>query len=113
MIVEDQALIAMSIEAYLEQLGFEVAGPFPTGAKALKWLESDPPELAILDIMLRDGPCVRLARELKQRCIPFVIYSGLRACSDCPPELRGVPWLEKPASRESLAQLLDEIGSPN
>jgi len=111
MVAEDQALIAMSIEAYLEESGFEVAGPFPTSAKALKWLERATPGLAILDVMLQDGPSLRLARELKARAIPFVIYSGLPPTPTIPPEFQDVPWLEKPVSRENLARTLEQMAA--
>jgi hypothetical protein len=40
MIVEDQALIGMSLEASLEEAGFDVAGPFMSNAQALKWMEN-------------------------------------------------------------------------
>ena len=35
LLVEDQALIGMALEAYLEGAGYEVAGPFATSAAAL------------------------------------------------------------------------------
>jgi two-component SAPR family response regulator len=109
MIVEDQALIAMALEASLEEAGFETAGPFMTNAKALEWLEADTPELAVLDVVLKDGSCVQLARELKSRNVPFLIYSGLPPAAERPPELQDVPWLEKPVSRETLASTLEQL----
>jgi len=109
MIVEDQALIGLALEAYLEQTGFKIAGLFPTNEKALRWLEGGTPDLALLDLMLADGPCVLLARELKRRGIPFAIYSALPRREDAPPELRGVPWLEKPVQREIVAKTLENL----
>jgi two-component SAPR family response regulator len=109
MIVEDQALIAMALEAYLEEVGFETAGPFMSNAASLQWLHVETPELAVLDVVLTDGPCVQLARELKSRGIPFAIYSGLPPAVDTPEEFRDVPWLEKPVSRETLATTLEQL----
>jgi DNA-binding NtrC family response regulator len=109
LIVEDQALVAMSLEAYLEEAGIEVTATFPSNTKALKWLDAHTPELALVDVMLADGPCVKLARELKNRGIPFVIYSGLPPARDCPPELREVPWLEKPVERAALTSALVQL----
>jgi len=60
MIVEDQALIGMSLEAFLEDAGFTVAGPFPSCADALRWLEHNTPQVAVLDVSLRDGTACRL-----------------------------------------------------
>ena len=112
MIVEDQALIGMSLEASLEEAGFEVAGPFMSNAQALRWLQNAAPDLAVLDVMLKDGTSLRIARELKSRGIPFVIYSGLPPDADRPPELQDVPWLEKPARRETLVTILEDLVEP-
>lgn len=109
MIVEDQALIGMSLEASLEEAGFAVEGPFMSKEQALEWLESDAPDIALLDIMIRDGTSIEIARTLKSRGIPFAVYTGLPPKADCPPELRNVPWLEKPVSRETLTATLEEL----
>jgi DNA-binding response OmpR family regulator len=106
MIVEDQALIAMALESSLEEIGFEVAGVFSSNAAALDWLDANTPEIALLDVMLKDGACSHLARILKARNVPFAIYSGLSEPVLCPAELQDVPWLEKPVSREALARTL-------
>jgi DNA-binding response OmpR family regulator len=112
MIVEDQALIGMSLEAFLEEAGFEVAGIFMSNVQALKWLEDDAPDVAILDIMIRDGTSVEIARALKCRGVPFAVYSGLPSKAECPPELQNVPWLEKPVSRETLLGVLGGLARP-
>lgn len=112
MIVEDQVLIGMSLEASLEDAGFNVAGPFLTSAQALEWLETKAPDIAVLDIMLKDGTSLQLASELKSRGVPFAVYSGLPILhQDRPPELKDVPWLEKPVSRDVLARVLGDLAS--
>jgi DNA-binding NtrC family response regulator len=109
MIVEDQALIGMSLEAYLEEAGFLVAGPFPSCADALQWLESNTPQVAVLDVSLTDGTALPIARELKGRNTPFAVYSGLPFSANLPEEFDDVPWLEKPAPREELTQTLARL----
>ncbi len=109
MIVEDQALIGMSLEAFLEDAGFEVAGVFMSNAQALQWLEDDLPDIAVLDVMIKDGTSVAVARVLKRRGVPFIVYSGLPSRTECPVELQDVPWLEKPVSRETLVGVLDGL----
>jgi DNA-binding response OmpR family regulator len=110
LIVEDQALIGMSLEASLEEAGFDVIGPFARKAQALASLDSETPDLALLDIMLPDGSSVELARELKRRAVPFAIYSGLKPEADTP-EFKDVLWLEKPVSRRALTDALSELAS--
>ena len=106
MIVEDQVLIGMALEAYLEDAGFCIAGPFLSCADALRWLEHHTPQVAVLDVLLKDGTSLLVAQELKERNTPFAIYSGLPFTPGLPAELQGVPWLEKPAPREQLTEAM-------
>jgi DNA-binding response OmpR family regulator len=106
LIVEDQTLIGMSLEAYLEDMGWSIAGQFGNSAGALKWLETNTADAAIIDFMLQDGPCLELARALHRRGVPFLVYSGRKREPDTPSEFHDVPWLEKPLARADLVQAL-------
>ena len=104
-IIEDQVLIAMSLEAYFKDVGFAVH-TLTSIAQAQAWLKDNTPELAILDFMLRDGPATKLAGELHSRGVPFIVYSGYARHLGVPTQLQEVPWLEKPARREDLLNAL-------
>jgi DNA-binding response OmpR family regulator len=109
LVVEDQALIGMALEASLEDAGFEISGPFGRVCDALKWLKTHTPDIALLDLVLGDGPCTQLATTLRERGVPFAIYSGVRPPAVRPPEFDGVPWLEKPVSRSDLTAVLADL----
>jgi DNA-binding response OmpR family regulator len=109
LVVEDQALIGMALEASLEDAGFKISGPFGRVCDALKWLKTHTPDIALLDLVLGDGPCTQLATTLRERGVPFAIYSGVRPPAIRPPEFDGVPWLEKPVSRSDLAAVLADL----
>ncbi len=111
MIVEDQALIALSLEAYLEDMGIDVCEPLSSGTQALAWLASHTPSVAILDYTLKDGPCLRLIRALQGRGIPFLIYSGHKR-DVAPVKLRNVPWLTKPCDRAAILAALTLLITP-
>lgn len=68
LIVEDDALIASSIQEVLEELGFSVAGIASSGTEALSLASHEPTDLALVDIRLA-GPMdgVDLAGELRRR----------------------------------------------
>ena len=102
MIVEDEALIAISLEDGFYDEGFKVAGPFSTCADALASLEREIPDLAVLDALLKDGTCLELARELQRRGVPFIIHSGAPLFEEHAAELNGVPWIQKPALVEEV-----------
>jgi DNA-binding response OmpR family regulator len=109
LVVEDQALIGMALEASLEDAGFAISGPFGRVCDALKWLKAHTPDIALLDLVLGDGPCTQLATTLRERGVPFAIYSGVRPPAVRPPEFEDVPWLEKPVSRSDLAAVLADL----
>jgi two-component system, response regulator PdtaR len=67
LIVEDEVLVAANLEAMLQDLGYEPVGIAPDTATAME-LAQYKPDLALVDINLRDGetgPIIaeRLARE--------------------------------------------------
>ncbi len=111
LIVEDQALIGMAIEASLEDAGF-VPALVASGDQALSWLASATPQCVILDYELKDGPCTALARELRRRGVPFVVYSGHRRSASVAIELQDVPWIEKPAARADLIEAVTTAARP-
>jgi two-component system, response regulator PdtaR len=78
LIVEDEALIAMLLTDALENGGHEVMGPAATASEALALCEAMLPDLALLDINLRDGSNgVVLARALFERWgLPVIFASG-------------------------------------
>jgi DNA-binding response OmpR family regulator len=69
LIVEDQALIAMSIETYLEDAGMSVQ-TVASIAEARVWLDANSANIAIVDFMLKDGPATELAGNLKKCASP-------------------------------------------
>lgn len=109
LLAEDEALIGMTLIPDLEEAGFRVAGPFTRGDESMRWLETQTPDLAVLDIVLSDGPCAELARRLRGRQVPFIVFSGHDRGADVPEEFRGVPWVEKPGSFEALSQGLTDL----
>ncbi|WP_445502501.1 response regulator [Microvirga sp. G4-2] len=105
LIVEDQILIALLIEAYLEEAGIAVQ-TVASIAEARAWLETNTADIVIVGFMLKDRPATELTGELNRRAIPFVIYSGYPLRQSIPSELQGAPWLKKPTSRNDLLKIV-------
>ena len=78
LIVEDEVLIAWMLADSLEDAGHEVVGPAATLAEAPAVCEAlPPPELAVLDVNLRDGSNgVALARALRERWGVLSIFAS-------------------------------------
>ena len=112
LIAEDEALISVILSGDLSDEGYLIAGPFSRGGDALAWLADNTPDVAIVDYMLRDGPCTTLTRALRERGVPFVIFSGYARGTDIDDELRDVPWFDKPASSDELLAALAALAAP-
>lgn len=78
LVVEDDALVALVLTDALETEGHEVVGPASTLTQAVALCERGLPDLALLDINLRDGSNgVKLARILRERWgIQSIFVSG-------------------------------------
>jgi DNA-binding response OmpR family regulator len=109
LLLEDEAIIALDLQDELQEAGFAVAGPFRTCASALEWLRTGTPDTAILDTVLKDGPCRDIAMELDRRGVPFIIYSGHREDSDHFGEFPHVTWLEKPVPPSVLVEACSHL----
>ncbi len=75
LIVEDEILIAMDLEAQMRKLGFDVCGVTSNAREALSLAMEDPPDLAIMDIYLngtRDG--IEVARQIRDLFATPVIF---------------------------------------
>lgn len=77
-IVEDEALIAESLQEILEVLDHEVLGIADNGIDALKMIEKTDPDLILMDIQLKgemDG--IDVAESLKEKSqVPFIFTTA-------------------------------------
>ncbi len=104
LIVEDEYLVACDLEASLEELGYSCAGIAPDLETALN-LAATKPDIALVDIHLRDGQTGPLiAERLAQDhgiAVLFVTANPRMAIEAKPPGALGV--LNKPCQEEVVA----------
>ena len=75
LIVEDEAIVAMDIQARLEQRGYAIAGMAATGEDAIRLAAQARPDLVLMDIRLRgemDG--ITAASQIRERFRLPVIF---------------------------------------
>ena len=77
LVVEDEYLIAMSLQDALETAGSIVVGPAPSVDKALQTIDSESHiDAAVLDVNLGGALSYGVADKLIARKIPFIFTSG-------------------------------------
>lgn len=53
LVVEDEFIVSKDIQSSLKKLGYNVVGAAPSGEKALEILETEQPDVVLMDIMLK------------------------------------------------------------
>lgn len=95
LVVEDETLLAMDIEATLDALGCVVVGPTGKLETAMELANAETLDAAVLDVTIRGGKIFPVAERLLARGVPFVLASGYGDWA-LPEHLRGQPRLIKP-----------------
>lgn len=102
LIVEDEPLITMMLEDFLDALGYRVAGTADGIGDALRLVEAGGFDAAILDVNLRDGePSWPIADALADQGTPFLLATGGQS-EESPARHRGVPVLSKPFTMDGV-----------
>jgi CheY-like chemotaxis protein len=108
LVVEDEFLVAKSLETVLRALGCNVVGIASTVEAACDVIKQNDVDAALLDINLSPGTCEPVARALRYRQIPFVFLTGYSNLNMLPDDLRGQRIVTKPADAATLARVLHE-----
>jgi DNA-binding response OmpR family regulator len=115
LIVEDDMMIAMMLTDEISRLGYHVVGPASRVDHAIRLVESQTIEGALLDINVAGEKVDRVAERLSLRGIPFAFLSGYGA-SWVPKAFANRPRLEKPFQLRDVQRVLEGIlsaGSPS
>lgn len=76
MVVEDEFLLALDLEAALQNAGYVVLGPVGAVEEAIDLALKATPDAALLDANLNGFPVDRVAETLNDAGIPFLFVSG-------------------------------------
>lgn len=102
LVVEDEALAAMDLEFYLQDLGYRVIGPAGSPESARKLLQKEWPDAAILDANLNGVPSFPLAEELVGAGVPVIFCSGYETLHGASAALKSCPHVKKPYRGEEI-----------
>lgn len=106
LIVEDEPLIAMMLEDFLDSLGHKVSGTCDSVQGALDEVEKGGFDLAILDVNLKGENAWPVASALREKGLPFVIATGGHL-DPPPPEFNDAPIIEKPYTVDRVTPAIE------
>ena len=111
LVVEDEPLIAMMLEDFIDVLGHRVAGTADTVATALPLVGGGGIDVAILDVNLRGGErSWPVADALAERGVPIIFASG-GGDNDIVDRHRRAPRLDKPFTMDAVEKALAAVSS--
>lgn len=111
LVVEDEPLIAMALMDDLADLGCSVAGPAHTLTQARALIESESFDAALLDGNLSGQRVDEIAAAITQKGKSFVFVTGYGRDA-LPAGFRHAPVVEKPFTREQVAEALLSLFRP-
>lgn len=101
-VVEDESLIAMSVEEALLDAGVQVVGIAGTVAQAIELVERERPHAVTLDGNLRGQLSGPVAARLDELGIRYLVVTGYVELTLADPHLSKAPRLTKPFTAGSL-----------
>jgi CheY-like chemotaxis protein len=109
LIVEDEFVLALTVEAIVQAEGHEVLGPVARVGDALRLIADEPVDAALLDIRLRHDEVVYAAADaLAAKDVPFTFMTAYSQDSiDARYRARGT--LRKPFSGADVARALRQM----
>jgi DNA-binding response OmpR family regulator len=110
LVVEDEPLIAMMLEDFVDALGHRIAGSADCVSDALQHVAAGGFDVAILDVHLRDGASWPVADALADGGTPFLLSTGGHV--DPPPARHArAPLLSKPFTLDGIRSALEFVAA--
>lgn len=108
LVVEDEALLTMTMEDMLADLKCELIGPVGRVSVAVELAAAEPLDGALLDVNVAGAEVFPVAHQLRDRGIPFIFVSGYGPDA-LPTEWRDRPILRKPFVISDLAKCIQKV----
>ena len=109
LVVDDEILIAMDVEAMLQDAGADDVVVCTTVAEAMKVAAEQQVQAAVLDVRVGLGTSAGIADTLRRRKIPFLFYSGQPLPEEMGPSAQKPTLVLKPASHRVLLQAVAKL----
>ena len=108
LVVEDEPLVAMDVVGILEEAAAKPIGPASTAADALRLIESEALDAALIDANLGGNPVDEVAAALTRRNVPFAFVTGYDRAG-LPQAFRTAAMVSKPFTAKSVLAVILRI----
>lgn len=105
LVVEDESMVTMLLQDFLEDMGCAVVGVASRLKEAMEKIDSLTFDVAILDVNLNGQQTLPVAQALLASGRAVVFATGY-AATTVPPEFRAVPILQKPFQQQDLERAM-------
>lgn len=102
LIVEDEYLVALDLQAHLRDRGYEVDTLACSVDEALRTVATQSFDVAILDVNVAGTRVWPVARALRRENVPFLFLSAYGRQLQVPEGMGEAPLLDKPVAIEEL-----------
>ena len=108
LVLEDEPLIALLLQGWLSELGYERVGPVNSVVRALDLIANTMPDGAILDVSVGGVDCYPVATALRKGGVRFAFATG-RAAADVSGHFRDALILSKPFDFGGVSKVMAEM----
>ncbi len=107
-VVDDEAIVLFDMVMTVEELGYEVVCDSTSVPQALRCLERETPDAALLDIDVGGVMVWPVARRLVDLGAGIVFVSANHSHPELQDEFRHCGFIDKPASTEQIERKLEQ-----
>lgn len=108
LICEDEFVVALDLQMMIEDFGFDTTGPYASVEEAIGTLPGNLPDVAVLDVSLKDGEVFPLADKLQEQGVPLIFHSGHVYDHEIFERYPGAACCQKPVNMALLQDALME-----
>lgn len=112
LVVEDSVLVAMDLSSALTAAGYTVVGPAINLDEAMKLVNTNSLDAALLDMNLNGVMCFPVAEKLRELGVPFAFLTGYDKESSKAANFSEYPIVEKPVMEELMLDVLKTLVQP-
>jgi two-component SAPR family response regulator len=109
LVVEDDMLIMLDIEEVLTSIGISKVSCATSIEGALKILESQTPDFALLDFHVGKSTSLTLVAKLQNMKVPFVLVTALIMSQGMSSDFANIPLISKPFTEADIRNAVEQL----